>query len=78
MAEIEACKFGLLGMMDFQLVKNPVVQRTVILKFQGADRIRDSFDRIRKTMGEVIRGIDAPLVAGSVVGFLANPVEWKI
>src|SRR5713226_10324334 len=51
--EIEAGKLDLLRMVDLQLVKKPVVQRWMVLKFQGANRMRDSLDRMRLPVGEI-------------------------
>jgi hypothetical protein len=46
MAEVEPRKFDLLGMMDSQLLQNPVVQRAMNLELQSADGMGDAFDRI--------------------------------
>ena len=54
-------------MEDAQLVEEPVIQGSVIFKFERANRVGDSFDRIFKAVSPVIRRIDAPLIARAVM-----------
>ncbi|MNQ21016.1 hypothetical protein D3C85_341160 [compost metagenome] len=61
-----------------QVVEKPLVKRAMILELQGADRVGNALDGVRLTMGEVIAGVDAPLVAGLMVMGMANAVENRI
>ena len=39
----------------------------MILELQGADRMRNAFDRIRLTMSVIVGRVDAPFIARTVV-----------
>ncbi len=56
----------------------PVVEGAVILKLEGAETVGDPLDGILEAVGEVIHGIDAPFVAGSVVRMVQYPVYGRI
>ncbi len=64
--------WGLQGMKD------PVVERPVILELEGAQRVGDPFDGIGQAVGVVVHRVDAPGVAGPVVRHLENPVDDRI
>ena len=51
-------------MLGFELVEEPVIQRSVILELERTERMRDAFERIGQAMREVIHRVDLPLVAG--------------
>ena len=76
--QIQPGKFDLLGMIDAQLVKEPVVQRPMILKFQRADRMRDAFDRILKAVRPVVHRVNAPRVAGAVMLGMQNAIHHRV
>lgn len=42
-------------------------------KFEGAERVSDSFESVGDAVGEIVHGVDAPLVAGHLVRGLADP-----
>ncbi len=65
--QVQAGKLDLPRVVDLQLVEQPVVERAVVLELQGADRVGDALDRIALPVGEIVHGINAPLVAGAVV-----------
>ncbi len=78
-SQIQPCKFDLLRMAgNFQCVQYPVVQRPVVFEFKRADRMGDPFNGIRKAVGKIVHGINAPLVAGTVMGGMADPVNRGI
>src|SRR5512135_386870 len=54
-------------MIDPEFIEGPVVQWTVVFEFERADRMRDSFERVRDAVGIVVHRIDAPFVTGPVV-----------
>src|SRR5690606_16020276 len=58
-----------------QVVQEPLVQGPVILELQGTDRMGDALDGVGLAMGEVVAGIDAPLVTGLVMVGMADPVQ---
>ena len=49
------------------VLNDPVIERPVGLKLQGAEAVGDALQRILDGVGEVVHGIDAPLVALAVV-----------
>ena len=65
--EIEPCKLDLLRMENLQLLDVPVIERTVIFKFERANRMRDLLDRIGLTVGEIVHRVNAPLIPGAMV-----------
>jgi len=54
---------------------NPVVQGSVVFKFQGAQGMGDAFQSVLDGMGKVIHGVDAPLVALTVMVHVTDPVD---
>mmetsp|Transcript_750 Transcript_750/g.1130 ORF Transcript_750/g.1130 Transcript_750/m.1130 type:complete len:395 (-) Transcript_750:113-1297(-) len=63
---------------DAAVIQEPVVQGPVVLKFQGANGVRDTFDCILVAVRKVVHGIDLPLVTASVVAAEADPVHGWI
>ena len=61
-----------------QVVQEPFVERTMVLELQGADRVCDALDGVRLAMGEVIAGVDAPLVAGLVMMGVTDAVQDRV
>ena len=60
------------------VVHHPVVERTVRLKLQRAERVRDALERVLNGMGEVVHRVDAPLVALTVMVHIADAVDDRI
>ena len=65
-------------MINAQLIEKPVVERTVIFELQRADRMSDPLYRIRLAMGEIIRRINAPFVAGAMMRRAQDAVHDRI
>ena len=65
-------------MYKLALPYHPVVKGTVILKFQGTDGMGDMLDGVLDGVGEIVHGIDAPLIPGIVVGHVGHPVNHRI
>ena len=63
---------------DGNILHHPVVQGTMILKFQGAQGVGDSFQRVLDGMGKVVHGVDAPLVPLAVVVHMPDPVDDRV
>ena len=61
-----------------QLIQYPVIEGTMILEFQRAQRVRDSFQRIGDAMGVVIHWINTPFVTRPMMADMANPVNHGI
>ncbi len=78
-AEIEAREFVLTRVRGHrEIVQEPFVERTVVLEFQGADRMGDVLDRVRLAVGEIVARIDAPGIAGARVRRVQDAVEHRI
>jgi hypothetical protein len=60
------------------VLDEPVVELSVVLELQGADRVGDAFDGVRQGVGEVVERVEAPGVAGGLVAGVANAVERRI
>ena len=50
----------------------------MILKFKGADRMRDPLDRIALAVRPIVHRIDAPCVAGSMMMRVHDSIEDRI
>ena len=61
-----------------KLVEKPVVERTVILEFKGADGMGDPLDGVADAMGEVVHGVNAPRIAGAVVLRMQDTVDHRV
>ena len=74
--DAESCKLDLARLGGNGTVFNhPVVERTVILKFERAERMGDMLHSVLNGVGEIIHGVDAPLVAGAVVSGVVYAVD---
>ena len=60
------------------IVHHPVVERTVRLKLQRAERVRDALKRVLDGVGKVVHRVDAPLVALTVMVHIADAVDDRI
>ena len=60
---------------DRQVLDQPVVQRSVDLELERAERVGDALDRVGLAVGEVVRRVDAPGVAGARVLGVDDPVQ---
>jgi len=77
--QIQAGEFVLVWTaVRFDLVQYPIIQHAIVFKLQGTNGMGDALQGIRKAMGEIIHGIDAPLVPGAVVVGLADAIEGGI
>ena len=54
---------------------NPIIERTLILKLQRTDRMRNAFNRILERMSIVIHRINAPSIASMVMVSMSNTVN---
>ena len=74
--DAKAGKLDLPGMgRQVAMLDDPVVQGTVGLKFQRAQAVGNALQRVLNGMGEVIHGIDAPLVPLTVMVHVVDPVD---
>ncbi len=60
------------------MLHHPVVQRTVGLKLQRAEAVGDALHGVLDGVGEVIHGIDAPLVPLPVMVHMVDPVDHRV
>ncbi len=58
-----------------QNLNEPVVERTVDIEFKRANGMGDPFNRVALSVRKVIHRVDAPFVAGAVVGGILDPVQ---
>ena len=74
--QAQAREFNLLGMAGhFTFVEQPIVQRTMVLKLQGAEGMRYPFEGIGQGMREIIRGINVPIRSRPVMRHPPDPVQ---
>ena len=73
-------KLDLTGLVvgNGDIVHHPVVEGTVGLEFQRAQGVGDALQRILNGVGEVVHGVDAPLVAGAVMMHVLDAVNGRI
>ena len=57
---------------------NPVVEGPVILELQGAQGVGDALQGVLNGVGEVVHGVDAPLVPLPVVVHVVDAVEDRV
>ena len=65
--KVQSSEFHLAGVEDSQGAAEPIVQRSMVFEFQGADRVCDAFDGIGLSVCPVVHRIDTPTVIGPVV-----------
>ena len=74
--DAKTSELDLTGMgRQIAMLDDPVVQGTVGLKFQRAQAVGNALQRVLNGMGEVIHGIDAPLVPLTVMVHVVDPVD---
>ena len=76
--QVQPREFDLLRPVDAQFDQEPVVERPVDFKLQGADGVRDAFDGIAEAVGPVVGRVDEPLVAGAVVRGAHDAVHHRV
>ena len=59
-------------------LQRPIVEGTLIFKFERADRVGDVLERVFDWMRKGVHRVDAPLVAGRMVFCKANAVDGRI
>ena len=59
-------------------VEQPVIERALVFEFERAHRVGDVLDRVLDGMGEGVHRIDRPLVAGAVMGDVADAVDRRV
>ena len=79
MVDAQAGELDLPGMAgQVTVLYHPVVKGPVVFKLQGAEGVGDALQRVLDGVGEVVHGIDAPLVPLSVMGQVVDPVEHRV
>ena len=64
--------------MNSQLIEKPIVERPVVLKLQCADGMGDAFDGVRLSVRKVISRIDAPRIAGPMMGRPQHAIHDRV
>ena len=77
---VKTCKLILMrtGMNKTDVFNDPVVERTVVCKFDGAAGIGDSFKCVLNRVCKVIKRIDAPFIALAVVSCAFDTVNCRV
>ena len=65
-------------MVNAECLAKPIVERSVIFEFEGADRVRDPLDRIALAVRPIVHRINAPFVTGSMVMRMHDAVQDRI
>ena len=58
-----------------EVVKEPVVKKSVVLELEGAQRVAHPFDGVALAVREVIARVDVPSRAGARMAGVENPVD---
>ena len=61
-----------------QVMQYPIVERTMILKFEGAQGMGDAFDGIRDAVCIVVGRIDAPLGPCLMMLDVSDAIEHRV
>ena len=64
--------------LALERVDEPVVEGAVVLELQGADGVGDPLQGVGEGMGEVVHRVDAPALAGAVVGDALDAVDDRV
>ena len=65
-------------LIDFALSADPVIEGSVVLELQGAQRMGDAFTGIFQRVREVVHRVDAPLVALAEMAHVCNAVDDRV
>ena len=66
--DVKSCEFSLhRGDLKAYIVKHPLVKRTVVLELKRAERVGDTLKCVLNRMSVIVKRIDAPLVALTVM-----------
>ena len=77
--QVEPCELDLPRLAgNREVVEEPLVERPMIFKLKGANRVGDAFNGIRLTMCEIIGRVDFPGIAGLMVMRMANTIQDRI
>ena len=77
--EVQPGKFDLPWLAGSgDVVQHPVIQRAMILEFQGAQGMGNPLHGVGNRVGEVVHRIDAPFIASLVMVGVANPVQNRV
>ena len=61
-----------------QTSQDPVVERTLVFEFKGADTVRDAFKGIFDRVGPGVHRVNAPGIAGAVVVGMTDAVQHGV
>ena len=79
MGDVQPGKLDLLWTIRCSgLRDDPVVQWPMVFELERANRMCDTFNRIRKRMSKVIRRIHRPRPACPIVRSVADAVKYRI
>ena len=58
-----------------QIFDDPIVERSMVLEFERADRMRDRFQRVGDAMRVIVEGVDAPFVPRTMMRCVPDAVD---
>jgi hypothetical protein len=76
--QIQPGELELTRMEDTEGFAEPIVERAMVFKFEGADRVRDAFDRVRLSVCPIVHRVDAPIVTCAVMMGFHDPVKHRV
>ena len=77
--DAQSRELDLPGMMRHgDMLHHPVIKRTVVLKFQRAQRMGNALQRVLNGVCKVVHGIDAPLVSLTVVVHMTDAIDDRV
>src|SRR5437016_4742962 len=63
---------------DGKILEKPIVQRAMILEFEGTDRMRYVLDGVGLSMRKIVAWINAPCRSGARMAGMQNAIEHRV
>jgi hypothetical protein len=63
------------GLLEANLLQDPIVDLPIVVELEGAEGVRDVLEGVRKAVGEIVEGVNTPLVSPAIMGGVADPIE---
>ena len=65
-------------LLEADMVEDPVIDLSVVLELERADRMSDVLERVLEAVCIVVQRVDAPVVALPVVVLMPDAVEHRV
>ena len=77
--KVQLGKLDLAGrILKLALLYDPVVKRSVILKFQCTDGMGNMLNGVLNGMGKIIHGVNAPLISRIVMLHMSHTINNRV